>query len=138
MDWASRNRWISAADAMAVGGVSSKWTDLPPGMEGILGSFSTRRIGGFTNLEIEYLKALSAPLSLAIKSMTLYELANALLDTYLGRYSGRHVLDGLVGRGDGRLIDCVLWFCDLIPTVLDIDLFHGRERATRRVAPLAR
>lgn len=90
-----------------------KWADLPPGMEGILGSYSTRRIGGFTNHEIDYLKALSAPLSLALKSMTSYELANALLDTYLGRYSGRHVLDGLVGRGDGRLIDCVLWFCDL-------------------------
>lgn len=90
-----------------------KWANLPPGMEGILGSFSTRRIGGFIDLEIEYLKALSAPLSLAIKSMTSYDLANALLDTYLGRYSGRHVLDGLVQRGDGRIIDCVLWFCDL-------------------------
>ena len=90
-----------------------KWADLPAGMEGILGSFSTRRVGGFADFEIAYLKALSAPLSLAIKSMTSYELANALLDTYLGRYSGRHVLDGLVERGDGRVIDCVLWFCDL-------------------------
>lgn len=90
-----------------------KWADLPPGLEGVLGSFSTRRIGGFAELEIEYLKALSLPLSLSVKSTTTYDLANALLDAYLGRYSGGHVLDGLIERGDGRLIDCVIWFCDL-------------------------
>ena len=60
-----------------------KWANLPPGLEGVIGSFSTRRIGGFANLEIEYLKALSLPFSVAIKSTTTYELANALLDTYL-------------------------------------------------------
>ncbi|MGE0255406.1 MAG: adenylate/guanylate cyclase domain-containing protein [Alphaproteobacteria bacterium] len=90
-----------------------KWADLPPGVEGVLGSFSTRRIGGFTDFEIDYLKALSLPMALAVKSTTTYQLASALLDAYLGRYSGGHVLDGAVERGDGRLIDCVLWYCDL-------------------------
>ncbi len=90
-----------------------KWADLPPGMEGTLGSYSTRRIGGFEDHEIENLKALTLPLALAIKSTTTYDLANALLDAYLGRYSGGHVLEGLVERGDGRIIDCVLWYCDL-------------------------
>ena len=89
------------------------WADLPPGMAGVLGAFSTRRAGGFADLEIGYLKAMSVPLALAIKAATTYDLSKALLDTYLGKYSGGHVLDGLVERGDGRLIDCVLWYCDL-------------------------
>lgn len=90
-----------------------KWADLPPGMAGMQGAFATRRIGGFTEQEADYLKALSVPLALALKTTTTHDLANALLETYLGRYSGGHVLDGLVERGDGRAIDCVVWFCDL-------------------------
>lgn len=89
------------------------WADLPPGIAGVLGAFSTRRSGGFSDMEIAYLKAMSMPLAMAIKATTTYDLAQALLDTYLGKYSGGHVLDGLVERGDGRLIDCVLWYCDL-------------------------
>ena len=89
------------------------WADLPPGMAGVLGAFSTRRTGGFAELEIAYLKAMSMPLAMAIKATWTYDLAQALLDTYLGKYSGGQVLDGLVERGDGRLIDCVLWYCDL-------------------------
>ncbi len=90
-----------------------QWADLPSGMEGVISSFSTRRIGGFTEAEIKYLQALAMPLALAIKSTTTYDLAKTLLDTYLGSYSGGHVLDGLVERGQGKLIDCVLWYCDL-------------------------
>ncbi len=89
------------------------WADLPPGLEGALGSFATRRLDGFTDDEIAYLKALTTPLALTIKSSTTYGLAKALLETFLGKLSGGHVLDGLVERGDGRLIDCVLWYCDL-------------------------
>ena len=90
-----------------------QWADLPPGMEGAISSFSTRRIGGFTDVEIAYLRALATPLALAIKATTTYELAKTLLDTYLGSYSGGQVLEGLVERGHGKLIDCALWYCDL-------------------------
>jgi adenylate cyclase len=89
------------------------WSGLPQGMEGALGSFSTRRIGGFTDMEVDYLRALTTPLGLIIKAKTSHELAKTLLDTYLGRYSGGQVLNGLVERGSGRPIDCVLWYCDL-------------------------
>lgn len=89
------------------------WADLPPGLEGVLGSFATRRLGGFADEEIAYLEALTTPLALTIKSTTTYGLAKTLLETFLGKLSGGHVLDGLVERGDGRLIDCVLWYCDL-------------------------
>ncbi|NQU72078.1 MAG: adenylate/guanylate cyclase domain-containing protein [Rhodospirillales bacterium] len=89
------------------------WADLPPGLEGVLGSFATRRLDGFSDEEIAYLEALSTPLALTVKSTTTYGLAKALLETFLGKLSGGHVLDGLVERGDGRMINCVLWYCDL-------------------------
>jgi class 3 adenylate cyclase/uncharacterized protein (DUF427 family) len=38
--------------------------------------------------------------------------ATALLETYLGRHTGRRVLDGLVKHGDGEHIHAVIWFCD--------------------------
>ena len=37
------------------------WADLPAGMEGVLLSLATHRIGGFAELEISYLKALMRP-----------------------------------------------------------------------------
>ena len=89
------------------------WTGLPTGMEGAIGSFSTRRIGGFSGAEVDYLRALVTPLALIIKTKTSQALAKTLLDTYLGTYSGGQVLNGLIARGDGRPIDCVLWYCDL-------------------------
>lgn len=89
------------------------WADLPSGLEGVLLSLSTRRIGGFTELEVDYLRALMRPLALTIKSTTTHQLSRALLDTYLGRYSGNRVLDGVIERGDGGMIECVLFYCDL-------------------------
>lgn len=38
--------------------------------------------------------------------------ATVLLETYLGRHTGRRVLDGLVKHGDGEHIHAVIWFCD--------------------------
>lgn len=89
------------------------WHDLLPGIEGVLLSVSTGRIGGFTDIEIRYARALMRPLALAVKSSTTNMLARELLDTYLGRYSGNRVLKGVVERGDGGAIDCVLFYCDL-------------------------
>lgn len=89
------------------------WADLPSGMEGVILSLSTRRIGGFTDFEIDYVRALMRPFALCIKSITMHALARALLDTYLGKYTGNRVLDGMVERGDGGMIDCVLFYCDL-------------------------
>ncbi len=107
-----------------------KWADLPAGMEGIQVAYATRRTGGFSEYEIDYLRVLSVPLALALKTTLTYDLANALLETYLGGYSGRHVLDGLVERGDGRAINCVVWFCDLrnstaMADEMPVDAFLG-------------
>jgi adenylate cyclase len=39
--------------------------------------------------------------------------ARTLLETYLGPTSGERVLSGAVKRGDGEVINAVLWYCDL-------------------------
>ena len=89
------------------------WADLPAITRGVASSFTTRKIGGFDPHEIEYLRSLTLPLSFCVKAIMNRELAQTVLNTYLGTYSGSQVLDGLVERGDGNLIDCVLWYCDL-------------------------
>ena len=89
------------------------WAELPSVAPGVVSAFSTRRHGGFTDQELAYLEALTRPLAMCVKASTTHELAQTVLSTYLGNYSGRQVLDGLVERGDGKLIDCVLWYSDL-------------------------
>ncbi|MBT6442913.1 MAG: adenylate/guanylate cyclase domain-containing protein [Alphaproteobacteria bacterium] len=89
------------------------WAELPAGIEGVVGSFMTRRASGFTDDEVAYIKALSRTFALAVKTATTQMLSRVMLETYLGKVSGDLVLDGVVSRGDGRLIDCALWFADL-------------------------
>ena len=48
-----------------------------------------------------------------MENFTNRELAQTLLETYLGRQSGLRVLDGKIQRGDGEEIDAVIWFSDL-------------------------
>lgn len=94
-------------------GSKHSWKDLPAGMNGAVGAFSTRRLGGFTDLEAAYLESLASVFGLVIKVKTTRLLANTLMDAYLGAYSGEQVLQGSVARGDGREINCVVWYCDL-------------------------
>jgi adenylate cyclase len=37
----------------------------------------------------------------------------SLLETYLGKSTGKRVLEGQIKHGDGQLIHAVIWFCDL-------------------------
>ncbi len=90
-----------------------EWADLPANSEGAFLSFATRRIGGFTDEEIENLRSLSIPFTIVLKMANERTLATALLETYLGKISGKNVLNGLVEKGDGRTIECVLWYSDL-------------------------
>jgi len=108
----------------------ARWAELPPNLEGVLISLATRRQAGFTEEEIAALTDLSLPLSLTVKAATSDELAQTVLDTYLGSWSGRKVLDGIVTLGDGEIIECVLWFCDLrdsTPLADRMDLDHYQE-----------
>ena len=89
------------------------WGDMPSGYGGVSVSVATKRAGGFTDFEVERLNALAKNLAVAVRSRSTSELSRNLLDTYLGVTSGKMVLEGSIERGDGRLIDCALWYCDL-------------------------
>jgi len=39
--------------------------------------------------------------------------ARILLETYIGRQAGHRVLKGRIKRGDGDIIEAVIWVCDL-------------------------
>ncbi|WP_164659992.1 adenylate/guanylate cyclase domain-containing protein [Tropicibacter sp. Alg240-R139] len=76
-------------------------------------SFSTRSFGGFSPDILNGLRHLLTPLMVCVRLETEKILAATLLDSYLGRLSGRRVLTGQTARGDGNRIDCALFFSDL-------------------------
>jgi adenylate cyclase len=79
----------------------------------VVGSFATRRSGGFNEAEIGCFESLSRTLALAAKARTNFETGARLLDVYVGRSCGSQVLDGRITRGDSERISCGIWFCDL-------------------------
>jgi adenylate cyclase len=79
----------------------------------VVGSFATRRPGGFADDEIACFKSISKTLALAAKARANFETGARLLDIYLGRATGSQVLDGRITRGDSDRIPCAIWFCDL-------------------------
>jgi class 3 adenylate cyclase/uncharacterized protein (DUF427 family) len=76
-------------------------------------SLVTDRPGGFTTLELGNLYEVLPLLSRLFEVHALRRTAVTLLDTYLGKHSGKKVLDGLIKRGDGEDLHAVIWFCDL-------------------------
>jgi adenylate cyclase len=92
------------------------WPDLPPGTvmrEGVTGSFSTARRDGFTERELDVLRALVLPFSVAVKAAAALEMAEILLGTYLGAATGRSVLRGHVQRGHGHQVHAVIFYSDM-------------------------
>lgn len=79
----------------------------------VVGSFATRRPGGFGETEIDCFKAISTRLALAAKARMNFETGSRLLDIYVGRSCGSQVLEGRITRGDADRITCGIWFCDL-------------------------
>lgn len=85
-------------------------------MEWALGasvSFATKRRSGFTDREVDGLSRLSLPLLGAARVLSEQFLAAELMEVYLGKVSGRSVLNGQIARGDISRIDCALLFSDM-------------------------
>ena len=74
---------------------------------------ATDRAGGFSELDITKFQVLTELLALPIEIFVEHRAALALLDTYVGPRAGRRVLQGLIRRGDGEVIDAAIWFSDL-------------------------
>lgn len=76
-------------------------------------TFSTDRVEGFHESDIAKFTLLCDHLAPVLESHLHYRVSTTLLETYLGRETGRRILDGLIRRGDGEEINAVLWFSDL-------------------------
>jgi adenylate cyclase len=82
-------------------------------MDCVYSSWVTDAPGGFTEEQAVALQQLVATLALAVKSASLAQIAETLLETYLGRDAGRRVLSGRIARGVADRIGAVIWYSDL-------------------------
>ncbi len=81
--------------------------------QGMIGSWSTDRPGGFTENEIASLLRVQKRLAVACKSAVQSSLAHNLLETYLGADAGKRVLSGQTRRGDGETTRAAIIVADL-------------------------
>jgi adenylate cyclase len=92
---------------------------------GIVVSWTTDRLGGFTDREIAALRRLNRPLAITCRGALLARIASNIAETYLGRRAGGDVLAGRIRRGDGHTIRAVIWYSDL----------RGSTALAERLAP---
>ncbi|MCR9138241.1 MAG: adenylate/guanylate cyclase domain-containing protein [Alphaproteobacteria bacterium] len=92
-----------------------KWSsgDFNSGSEGVYGAFATRRAGGFSEADIESIRSVWSHFALFLKSSTERMLSANLLEVYVGKLPAEQILSGMIEHGDGRPINCALWYCDL-------------------------
>ncbi|MEZ2218479.1 adenylate/guanylate cyclase domain-containing protein [Rhizobium sp. RCC_161_2] len=81
--------------------------------QGMMGSWSTDSISGFSEEMIGALMRMQNHLAMAAKMAVLGKLANNMLTTYLGGDAGKRVLNGQVRRGDGETIRAALVMGDM-------------------------
>jgi adenylate cyclase len=87
-----------------------------------VGTWATRRRGGFTDRHLAALAKLTAPLSRLTEAYALRRTAANLLDTYVGRDAGARILNGQIRRGFTETIEAVIWLSDMrgFTTLADI------------------
>jgi adenylate cyclase len=76
-------------------------------------SLATKRPGGFKEPDIALFTAMMPAVSVNLEVQALRRIAETLLDTYVGRQTGRRVLQGAIKRGMGETIRAVIWLCDV-------------------------
>lgn len=103
----------------------AQFADFDGGTTGIMASWTTTRVGGFTDEDLEALSRIqtvfAAACRIAIEKRVMANLASA----YLGPTAGGRVLSGDIQRGDGDRISAVVWFSDL----------RGSTRLSDEMAP---
>src|SRR5437763_9798328 len=82
-------------------------------MDGVYMSWATAAGDGFNDCQIAALERIAPYLALAIKAVSLAQMTETLMETYLGRDAARRVLSGRIVRGIAERIDAVVWFSDL-------------------------
>jgi len=82
---------------------------------GLINAFSwaTKRPGGFTGAEMQFMHDLLPAYAAVAESKALARFVDVMLRTYVGEEAGRLILDGQVRRGDVREITAALMLFDL-------------------------
>lgn len=86
--------------------------------QGMMGSWATDSISGFSEEMIGALMRMQNHLAMAAKMAVLGKLANNMLTTYLGGDAGKRVLNGQIRRGDGETIRAALVMGDMRQSTL--------------------
>ena len=76
-------------------------------------SMTSFRKGGFSTSHLGSIYEIMPALGRLFEVHAQHRISVSLLETYLGRSTGKRVLDGQIKHGDGQLIHAVIWFCDL-------------------------
>ncbi len=76
-------------------------------------SWVTRAAGGFTDDQINNLRALMPPLTRMVEIFLLRRTAAGLLDNYVGGRAGTRILAGQIRRGHTETMNAAIWLSDL-------------------------
>lgn len=80
---------------------------------GIVTSWATARPNGFVDADIQAMLRVKQRLGVAAKLAIKTQIANNVVNTYLGPRAGGEVLSGSIQRGDGHTIHAVVYYSDL-------------------------
>ncbi len=80
---------------------------------GVIGSWLTDRPGGFTDSDLHALSRIQQRLAVTFKVLIKNQIADNILNTYLGPDAGRRVMNGQIQRGDYEAIHSVIWYSDM-------------------------
>lgn len=95
-------------------------------------AWSTKNVSGFSDEELSKLTSMTPLLSFVVAFISKHRALEALLEAYLGRQAGQHVLSGEYKRGDGRSVDAIIWFSDLRNFTTFTDK-HSLEQTLQRL-----
>jgi adenylate cyclase len=76
-------------------------------------SWTTKQPGGFTDEQLNALRALMPPLARLIEITRLHRTATVLLSTYVGDRAGERILGGQIRRGHTETMHAAIWLSDL-------------------------
>lgn len=81
--------------------------------EGMTISLTTDAPGGFSDAQLDGMRALLTPLCLTLKSGANRRMAEDITAAYLGRDASKRVLSGVIRRGTSEVMSAVIWYFDL-------------------------
>lgn len=100
------------------------------GKSGIMGSWATKRDGGFSDADIEALSRIQKAFAVAARTTIQRRVTANLVNTYLGPTAGWRALTGAIRRGDGEQIRAVVFYADLRGSTALSDKMESQEYLT--------